>query len=142
MTISLKGEYALRAMFDLASHHSATPVRAADIARGQEIPAKFLELILSTLRQGGLIESRRGADGGYRLARHPETITVGEVLRLIEGHHKPKSQRADRYAGTPFSATWRRIDESVSAILDRTHFAQLQREWTERQKQYVPDWEI
>src|SRR4051794_18159333 len=82
MNISVKGEYALHAILDLASAANGEPVKIADIARRQKIPQKFLELILAGLKQGGFVESRRGADGGYLLARPPESITIGEVVRF------------------------------------------------------------
>jgi Rrf2 family protein len=85
LNISGKGDYVLRAMFDLASQPVGQPVKIAEIARRQAIPQKFLELILAGLKQGGFVESRRGADGGYLLARQPEFLTVGEVLRFVEG---------------------------------------------------------
>ena len=85
MNISVKGEYALHAIFDLALQKSGEPIKIADIARRQKIPQKFLELILAGLKQGGFVESRRGAEGGYLLARPPEAITVGQVMRYVEG---------------------------------------------------------
>jgi Rrf2 family protein len=69
MSISVKSEYALQAILDLASQPAGEPVRIADIARRQKIPQKFLELILAGLKQAGFVESRRGAEGGYLLAR-------------------------------------------------------------------------
>jgi Rrf2 family protein len=85
MNISVKGEYALHAMFDLALQKPGEPIKIADIARRQKIPQKFLELILAGLKQGGFVESRRGAEGGYLLARPPDAITVGEVVQFMEG---------------------------------------------------------
>jgi len=85
MRVTLKGDYALRAIFDLALQKPGKPIRIADIAKRQKIPQKFLELILSGLKQGGFVESRRGAEGGYLMARSPDTITVGQVLRFVEG---------------------------------------------------------
>ena len=85
MNISVKGEYALHAVFDLALQTPGEPVRIADIARRQKIPQKFFELILAGLKQGGFVESRRGAEGGYLLAKPADSITVGEVIRFIEG---------------------------------------------------------
>src|ERR1039457_2847178 len=79
MTISVKGEYALQALFDLASQPPGTPVKIGEIAKRQKIPQKFLELILAGLKQGGFVESRRGAEGGYLLARAAESTTVGAV---------------------------------------------------------------
>src|ERR1041384_3166876 len=95
MNISVKGEYALQAIFDLASQPAGEPVKIAGIARRQKIPQKFLELILAGLKQGGFVESRRGAEGGYLLARPADQITVGEVIRFVEGpqHHKARARR-------------------------------------------------
>ena len=85
MNLSGKSEYALAAIFDLAAHDNGEPVKIAQVAKRQRIPQKFLELILGELKHGGFVESRRGVDGGYMLARAPESITVGEVLRYVEG---------------------------------------------------------
>src|ERR1700693_5307950 len=91
MYISVKGEYALQAVFDLTLQApSRQPVKIAGIARRQKIPQKFLELILASLKQGGFVESRRGAEGGYRLAKPAGQITVGQVLRFVEGGRQPK----------------------------------------------------
>src|SRR5437660_9743029 len=92
MNISVKGEYALQAIFDLALQSTGEPVKIADIATRQKIPQKFLELILASLKQGGFVESRRGAEGGYRLSRPADQITIGEVLRFIEGARDEKSR--------------------------------------------------
>ena len=139
MNISVKGEYALQAIFDLALNATRDPVRIADIASRQSIPQKFLELILAGLKQAGFVESRRGAEGGYLLARPADSITVGEVLRFMEGKSgKPAKQSQ----GGAFSEMWRQVDDAVSAIIDRTTFAELARNWRERQTAYVPNWDI
>jgi Rrf2 family protein len=146
MNISVKGEYALQAIFDLASNTSTgpekdAPVKIAEIARRQKIPQKFLELILASLKQGGFVESRRGAEGGYLLARRPESITVGDVLRFVEGRQDEKA-RQRRHADSPFCNVWERVDRAIDGVLDSTNFAQLVREWTERHNRFVPNWEI
>jgi Rrf2 family protein len=141
MNISVKGEYALEALFDLTSHQTGGPVKISDIARRQRIPQKFLELILASLKQGGFVESRRGAEGGYLLARPPDAITVGEVLRFIEGPQQSKS-RARRRAESPFSELWRRMDDAISEVIDHTTFAELERSWAEKNARFVPNWEI
>lgn len=140
MNVSVKGEYALQAVFDLACQGVKSTVKIADIARRQRIPQKFLELILSSLKQGGFVESRRGAEGGYLLARDPSAITVGEVLRFIEGARDRKKGR--RRDDNPFSALWDRVDSAVSAVIDETTFAELARAWREKQSKYVPNWDI
>jgi Rrf2 family protein len=141
MNISVKGEYALQAIFDLASQRPGEPVRIADIARRQKIPQKFLELILAGLKQAGFVESRRGAEGGYLLARPAESLTVGEVLRSIEGTGQGRS-RPRRKTETPFTDMWRQVDCAVSEVIDKTTFAGLLRDWTEKQNKYVLNWEI
>jgi len=141
MNISVKGEYALQALFDLASQPAGQPVKIGEIARRQKIPQKFLELILAGLKQGGFVESRRGAEGGYLLVRPPETLTAGEVLRFIEGP-EPGGARSRRRGESPFAEMWQRVDEAVSGILDQTTFAELRRKWAERNVRFVPNWEI
>ena len=141
MNISVKGEYALQAIFDLSSQPPGQPVKIAEIARRQNIPQKFLELILSSLKQGGFVESRRGAEGGYMLARPASAITVGEVYRFFEGGQNGKS-RSKRRADSAFEDLWRQVDDAVSSVVDRTTFADLLRSWTEKHNKFVPNWEI
>jgi Rrf2 family cysteine metabolism transcriptional repressor len=140
MNISVKGEYALQALFDLASQPPGTPIKIAEIARRQKIPQKFLELILAGLKQAGFVESRRGAEGGYLLVRPPETLTAGEVLRFVEG---PQGRsRSRRRNESPFAEMWNHVDTAVSEVLDNTTFAELRRTWQERSSKFVPNWEI
>ncbi len=141
MNISVKGEYALQAMFDLATQKPGEPVKIADIARRQKIPQKFLGLILAGLKQGGFVESRRGAEGGYLLAKPCDSITVGQVLRFVDSGRNGKG-RANEKAVGPFSVLWRTIDESISHVVDRTSFGDLVRQWRDQQGKYVPNWEI
>ena len=141
MNISVKGEYALQAIFDLACQPAGEPVRIADIARRQKIPQKFLELILAGLKQSGFVESRRGAEGGYMLARNAATLTIGEVLRAVEAP-TPNRGRPRRRAETPFSDMWQQVDSAISGILDKTSFADLLRDWADKQSRFVPNWEI
>ena len=139
---SVKGEYALQAILDLAAQRSGEPIRIADIARRQKIPQKFLELILASLKQGGFVESRRGAEGGYLLARPSDALTVGEVLRYVEGPQQGKGRERRKGTPTPFSEMWTEVDQAVSNVIDRTTFADLLRAWHEKQNKYVLNWEI
>ena len=140
MNTSVKGEYALLALFDLAAQPAGMPVKIADIAKRQRIPQKFLELILAGLKQGGFVESRRGAEGGYLLSRSSDSLTAGEVLRYVEG---PQARsRTRRRNESPFADMWRRADVAVSTVIDHTTFADLQRDWAERQAKFIPNWEI
>lgn len=138
MNISLKGEYALSALFDLASQNGVAPVKIAEIARRQKIPQKFLELILASLKQGGFVDSKRGAEGGYLLARPGSAIPVGDVIRFIEGTKGRKKRRKD----TPFSDLWQRVDVAVSDVIDKTTIEDLVRAWQDHQNRYVPNWDI
>src|SRR5215210_2504505 len=124
MNISVKGDYALHAVFDLALQRPGEPIKIAEVARRQRIPQKFLELILSGLKQGGFVESRRGAEGGYLLARSPDAITVGEVLRFMEGDKSAKKGPKQSPQG-PFTALWASVDCAVSDIVDHTTFGDL-----------------
>ena len=141
MNISVKGEYALQAIFDLAANAGAEPVKIAEIARRQKIPQKFLELILASLKQGGFVESRRGAEGGYMLAKRAESITIGEVVHFVEGRQEERA-RLRKQADSPFSDLWESVDLAIDNVLDSTTFAQLVREWTEKHSRFVPNWEI
>jgi len=141
MNISVKGEYALQAILDLAAQPAGEPVRIADIAKRQSIPQKFLELILAGLKQGGFVESRRGAEGGYLLARPADSITVGEVLRFVEGPQQGK-HRPRRKIETPFTDMWQQVDQAISGIIDKTTFAELLRGWSDKQNKFVLNWEI
>jgi Rrf2 family transcriptional regulator, cysteine metabolism repressor len=137
MNISVKSEYALKAVFDLTVQYLSLPpgspgmppIKIADIARRQKIPQKFLELILAGLKQSGFVDSRRGAD----------TITIGEVLRAVEN---VKSQPRGSKGSDPFADVWKRVDQSISDVLDQTTFGDLARKWREKQAHYIPNWQI
>jgi Rrf2 family protein len=85
MRISAKADYAVRAMVELAATVEEKPVKAERIATAQAIPLNFLENILGELRHAGLVRSHRGAEGGFRLARDPNEITVADIIRAVEG---------------------------------------------------------
>ena len=138
LNISVKGEYALLALLDLASQPAGEPIKIAAIARRQRIPQKFLELILAQLKQGGFVESRRGAEGGYLLARRADQITVGEILRHVEAART----RTARREATPFDEMWKQVEDSISAVLDQTTLAVVARRWHNRQSTYVPNYSI
>ena len=144
MEISVKSEYALRAVFDLASREGPRPTKIAEIAGRQGIPQKFLELILSQLKQGGFLGSRRGAEGGYFLAKPAETITVGEILRHIDGPISParKQLREGLPSDSPFPEFWSEVEQALAGVLDRTTFADLVSRWRENSTRQVANWQI
>jgi Rrf2 family transcriptional regulator, cysteine metabolism repressor len=139
MNVSVKCEYALRAVLDLTIQNQSQPTRIADIAGRQKIPQKFLETILADLKKSGFLESKRGAEGGYLLARPAETITVGQVLRSVEGG---RTGRAALEEAGPLEEFWGHVDDAVAGVIDRVTFAELARDWRERQARFVPNWDI
>jgi Rrf2 family protein len=132
MRISKKCEYALRAVFELALRNTSQPVRISEIAGAQDIPQRFLEVILNQLRHGGFLESRRGSAGGYMLARAAEEITVGQVMEFMLGplfgvDAKRGSGSGNRlFAGDcAFMHLWETVDKAVSSLCHSTSFAEL-----------------
>lgn len=91
VNLSRKGEYALRAMIVLARGYGEGPMRVQEIADEERIPKKFLEQILLELKNAGLLDSKRGAGGGYRLIKRPEEVTLARIVRIIEGPLAPLS---------------------------------------------------
>ena len=132
MKITYKSDYALKAVLDLAlQYEGKEPVSIHDTARRIDAPVKFLEQIFSGLKTHGIIESRRGSGGGYLLARPPEKITVGEIIRLIEGPTEPISCIRQDYTGCNemytcvFRNIWRDIHQATSQIIDHVNFKEL-----------------
>ena len=97
MKLSLRGEYALRALLVLGLNHTQPVVRIQTISQQQNIPKRFLEQILNDLKSAGVVESKRGVAGGYRLARPPEDISLATVIRHIEGALAPVSCVSERF---------------------------------------------
>lgn len=89
MKVSTKGRYALRLMTEVAAHDGDGYVALKEVAERQNISVKYLEQIASLLAKAGMLQSGRGAQGGYRLSRNPESYTVGDILRLTEGDLAP-----------------------------------------------------
>jgi Rrf2 family protein len=128
--ISAKADYAVRAAIELASAGHDRLTKGDTIATAQGIPLKFLENILADMRHAGLIISRRGADGGYRLARPPEEITVADIIRAVEG--PLASVRGGRpeevdYSGTaePLQRVWIAVRASLRSVVERVTLADL-----------------
>ena len=84
MRLSTRSRYGTRMMLDLAQHHDKGPVRIGEIARRQDMPVKYLEQLIIPLKKGNVIKSGRGPKGGHMLARPPEEITVGEIVKTLE----------------------------------------------------------
>jgi Rrf2 family protein len=139
--VSQKCQYAIRALFELARRHGEGPVRIGDIAGTQAIPLRFLEVILGQLRQAGFVQSRRGAAGGYFLARPPTQLSVGEIVQFVEGPLVPvecmtgMSARECAFSGKcVFIDMWKRAAKAVSDVYDGTSFQDLVDDEARRQK--------
>jgi Rrf2 family protein len=131
--VSQKCQYALRALFELALRYPAdTVMTVTDISLAQSIPPRFLEQILSKLRAGGYVESRRGNQGGYVMTVSPSSISVGEIIRFVEGADesvdclkKPESNHCPFNNTCVFRDLWQRAKSSVSDVFDATTFQDL-----------------
>ena len=132
MELSQKCLYALRAIFELAKRDGRGLTAIEHIAAAQDIPPRFLELILGQLRQGGFVASRRGPHGGYRLLHRPASLTVGSIISFVEGPLAPVECLADpddsscRLRGRcAFMDMWRRAQQAVASVYDTTTFQDL-----------------
>jgi Rrf2 family protein len=120
--VTAKAEYAVRAMLELATAEEGL-LKGERIARSQSIPIKFLENILVDLRPADLVHAQRGAEGGYRLAREPEAITLGEVIRAVEGplasvRGEPPERMAYEGSAENLQTVWIAVRASLRSVLD------------------------
>jgi len=140
MKLSQKAEYAMRAMLELAIRSGQSKAaRTADIASNQQIPEKFLELILVELRRAGLISSQRGPVGGHRLARDAHEISVGDIWRAVEGSNNTRTEPRKGHID-PFRAVWEDVDKAISGVVDRVSLAEIRKR--AEAKRTVPDYSI
>jgi Rrf2 family protein len=132
MRLTMKGDYGLRAMIDLAARYGQGPIPSADIAARQYIPGSFLEQLLMTLRRAGLLESQRGPQGGHMLARAPGQITMGEVLAALDDHVAPMEclpnpGACQLTAGCAIREVWAQVEAFARELLAATTLEQLAR---------------
>ena len=144
MKVTFKGDYSLKAMLSLALHYNKGVLPIQELAKEGDIPFKFLEQILLTLKNGGFVGSKRGVDGGYFLARPPETITVGEVIRFIEGPIEPVTcankesyEKCKDFSYCVFKDIWNQVYTATSLVVDTVTFAELVRRVENRKNNYV-----
>lgn len=133
MRVSTRGEYGMRAMVALAHHYGAGPLSVSDIARESSVPAAYLEQLIAPLRRAGIVESRRGAHGGYVLGRPPAEIRVGEVFRVMEGPIAPmdcvsedeSEQTCPLIDGCETRPVWLKLRDSIIDSIDSQTLADL-----------------
>jgi len=133
--ISKKTKYGLKALFYLAKHYGCGPVLIMDLAETEHIPKKFLELILLNLKNKGLLQSKKGKGGGYILGKPPDKITMGEVIRILDGplapvscvsqtaYRKCEECRDEKTCG--IRLVMQEVRDAMANILDKTSLADL-----------------
>jgi Rrf2 family protein len=142
--ISAKGEYAIKAVLDLALHRDRDLIPIQEIAARESIPQRYLEQVLLSLKRAGILTSKRGSSGGYHLTKSPDEITVGAVLRAVEGtgapfepHPRPRNGRGDDLA-----ELWHRIGDAVSQVVDQLTFGDLAAQAAQRRASARPMYHI
>jgi Rrf2 family protein len=137
MRFSTRSEYGIRVMVRLGRSYGAGPVPLGDLARQEDLPLPYLEQIAAQLRRAGLVASRMGVKGGYALARRPETVSMADIVRSLEGSLAPVSCLADgggpgecTHADTPCSAHafWERLQGTITDTLQSVTVADLMKE--------------
>ncbi|HST89596.1 MAG TPA: Rrf2 family transcriptional regulator [Ktedonobacterales bacterium] len=135
LRVSTRGEYGVRLMVDLARHFGARARSLTEIgqAEGLELKVQYLEQLVKCLREAGLVESTRGAHGGYRLSRAPDAIHMGEIVRALEGQIAPMicategemGVICDRLDGCSTKYLWARVRDAITGTLDAITLADL-----------------
>jgi Rrf2 family protein len=137
MKASVKSDYACRAVEALALHHpNARPLRIEEIAKREAIPANYLVQILIELKSKGLIQSRRGKAGGYALAKTPREITVGDVLRAVQGDVLEMPLLLEARCPEEIKRAWRRIKDAAEQAADGVTFEEICAEAKSRPEMY------
>lgn len=149
MKISFKGDYALKTILDLALHYQQGLAQISDIAKRQDIPLKYLEQILLVLKGAGYVRSKRGPEGGYSLAKLPQEIALGEIIRLMEGPTSPVTcvsssgySKCKDEPKCPFRGIWLEIKENINKIVDNTTFEDIIKRVEEMKGKTAADYSI
>ncbi len=131
MKLSTKGRYGLRALIDLARYSEVEPVSINSIAERQGISERYLEQLMAMLKKAGLVKSIRGAGGGYVLAKEQKDISVGDVLRALEGNLNPVEcsgfveEGCEAAGGCVTKYVWQKINDSINQTVDEIKLNQL-----------------
>ena len=126
MRISAESEYACRALLELALNWSGRAlIQVSAIAKRQDIPLKYLEQIIIQLKSVRLVESARGKRGGYRLAKAPGEISLGDVMRTIKGPILQVADTRQLKKKSVFTAIWKEVEDSIVKVLDKVNFEDI-----------------
>lgn len=128
MKLTCKGEYAIRALLDLSSHYNdGGIIPLGDISKRQNIPEKYLEQIMLILKKSGHVASKRGASGGFYLLKTPEQLTLGEIIRAIDGPLEPLSvkEKTENLHELALREIWLKVTRSISTVVDTVTFADI-----------------
>jgi Rrf2 family transcriptional regulator, cysteine metabolism repressor len=133
MRISSKGHYGLLAVAELARHYDEGLISLNEIASAEHLPLPYLEQIIAPLRVAGVVEATRGMRGGYRLARHPSQVSVGEVVRWLEGPialvdcttEGYQTGACERESGCTSRGVWRQVSDAINQVLNTLTLADL-----------------
>lgn len=134
MKITYKGDYALKALLELALNYNKRVVSIHELAAKGDIPYKFLEQVLLALKKGGFVGSKRGVNGGYFMAKPPDTVTIGDVIRFIEGPIEPITcvgrnhyEECKDFITCVFRDVWGQVYNAISLVIDTVTFSELSR---------------
>ncbi|MEQ2007128.1 MAG: Rrf2 family transcriptional regulator [Limisphaerales bacterium] len=137
MKLSVKSDYAMRAVLDLArSHPSGAAQRVEDIAARHGIPSNYLVQILLELKSRGLVKSVRGKKGGYQLAKPPAEITFGDVLRAVQGEVFDTPALSNGKCPPELHRAWTRLKTAAESAADAVNFQQLVEEGAEKERMF------
>ena len=149
MLVPNRSQYAIRALFELAGRDGDGPVKIAEIAAAQAIPHRFLEVILGQLKRGGFVGSQRGNEGGYFFVRSADDLTVGEVIRFMQGPLDPVgcvtgkgARNCPLHGDCVFMPMWQKVEKAIAGVFDNTTFRDLLEEEERRKEEYVPCYNI
>lgn len=136
MKVSTRGRYGLRALVDMAIHSGDAPISLVQVANRQKISLNYLEQVFGTLRKAGIVNSIKGAGGGYKLARAAEEITVREVLEALEGKFsiidRVVGEEKDEIQEATEELVWSRIDTTVNTFLEQKTLKMLAEEYKKK----------
>ncbi|MBI5050288.1 MAG: RrF2 family transcriptional regulator [Nitrospirae bacterium] len=131
LKLSTKGQYGVRAMFEIAKSYPHGPITIKEIAERQEVSVAYLEQILNKLRRDGLIKSHKGPGGGYVLSKKPDKISVSRILRTLEGPItitqclNPKVKSCNRVEGCVARLLWKSLGEKIEHFLETISLSDL-----------------